>query len=125
MSLYQLNSSEAIKLSKGERFIVVAVRPYDIQLQPSEPFPPPLLHVMDCASVLLQEAERTGQLRRLGRGKPPSCDDLMLAFLNRHELAEFGGLRDLAFANGFVCGSKRLRTLSGTWVSPPSTRARV
>jgi hypothetical protein len=71
VSLYQTNSSEAIEFRKGERFIVVAVRPYDIQLEAGQPLPPPLLHVSDCASVPLEQAERNGQLRSLGRGRPP------------------------------------------------------
>jgi hypothetical protein len=59
-----------------------------------------------------------GTIARIGR------DDLMLAFLNRHERPEFVELRDLPLRMASVCGSKRLRTLSGMWVSPAEhTRA--
>ena len=40
-------------------------------------------------------------------------DDLMLGFLNRHELAEFRGLGDLAFANGFCVRLEDAQDLVG------------
>jgi hypothetical protein len=48
-----------------------------------------------------------------------------LGFSNRHQLAEFRGFDVLALPNGFGVGSKTLGTLSGTWMLPPSKRARV
>ena len=56
----------------------------------------------------IKDRDMSIQRRRPQRhvGGPPVVDlvggdDLMLGFLNRDELAEFGGLRDLAFPNGF------------------------
>jgi hypothetical protein len=52
-------------------------------------------------------------------------DDLLLRFLEGDEIPNSFGLEILPFRMVAVCGSKRLRTLSRTWVSPPSNRARV
>ena len=52
-------------------------------------------------------------------------DDLMFRFLERDRLPNSVGFEILPFRIVAVCGSKRLITLSGTCVSPPTNRARV
>ena len=52
-------------------------------------------------------------------------DDLMLCFLESDQLAELVRFRNRALSDRLGVGSKMLRTLPATWVSPPSTRARV
>ena len=52
-------------------------------------------------------------------------DDLMLALLDRHELAEFGRLRDLALPNGFGVRLEYAEYLLGdVCVSTEEPRAR-
>src|SRR5262249_9191951 len=52
-------------------------------------------------------------------------DDLMLGFLNGHELAEFGGLDVLPFADRLGMWFKHAEYFVGTWTSPPTMRAPV
>jgi hypothetical protein len=71
VELYQVNVSEAIKFSPGARYLIVAYRQTDSEREQFRTSPPAgMLGINVCASRSFEEAERYGDLRDLGPGRP-------------------------------------------------------
>jgi hypothetical protein len=72
VALYQLYMSEAVKLTAGARYFIVAYRQTDGE---RERFrisqPASMLGINICATRSFEEAERLGELRELGPGRLP------------------------------------------------------
>src|SRR5499427_4649472 len=74
------------------------------------------------------QAHRCQQQGRVGRPLPAHhivSNNLILGFLNLHQLAELGRLAHFAFADDFRVGSNTLTILPGVSVTPRKTRAVV
>ena len=71
VSLYQLNTIDAIPFSAGVPYVIVAVRlrPEERELSGTIQRAP-ALGVASCVSRTLEQAERLGDLRELGPGRP-------------------------------------------------------
>lgn len=71
VSAYQLNTSEAIPFSAGVPYLIVAFRlpPEERELSGTIQRPT-ALGVATCISRTLEQAERLGDLRELGPGRP-------------------------------------------------------
>ena len=73
VTLYQLNTSEAIAFSAGARYVIVAVRETDSERERFRISQPAnMLSITPCGSRLFEEAERLGELRELGPGRLPN-----------------------------------------------------
>ena len=71
VSLYQLNTVDAIPFSAGVPYVIVAyrLRPEERELSGTIQRAP-ALGVASCVSRTLEQAERLGDLRELGPGRP-------------------------------------------------------
>ena len=72
VSVYQLNTLDAIPFSAGVPYLIVAyrLRPEERELSGTIQHAP-ALGVASCVSRTLEQAERLGDLREVGPGRPP------------------------------------------------------
>jgi hypothetical protein len=72
VALYQLYMSEAVKISIGARYLIVAHAQTDAEREQSRiSQPASMLGINVCASRSFEEAEQHGELRALGPGRLP------------------------------------------------------
>ncbi len=69
ITLAQRLTAESIHFQEGTQYVIVAYDPALNTIRP--PFPPNMLEISYCASLTVEEAERRGFLRSLGRGRSP------------------------------------------------------
>jgi len=69
ITLAQMFTAESIHFQQGTDYLIVAYDPALSTIRP--PIPPNMLEISFCASRRIEEAERSGFLRSLGRGRSP------------------------------------------------------